>query len=358
MRRALSLAERGWGRVAPNPLVGAVVVREGRVVGEGWHTEFGKAHAEVEALHAAGEAARGATLYVSLEPCCHRGKTPPCTDAILAAGVRRVVFAASDPNPHAAGGVQLLGDAGVAVEGSVEEQAARDLNVPFFHRFSAAGASRPWLELKLALSLDGRMADAGGCSRWITGPESRAEVHRLRAGHDAIAVGIGTVLADDPLLTVRGPIQPRIPPTRIVFDRTLRTPPDGRLMRTASELPVWIVAGPNSSHERAARLEALGAKILSAPSLRDALRALRNAEIDSVFCEGGPRFAAALLQGGWVDRLDLFIAPLFLGGGPAPFAKLPPVELVTAMRWRRVRAAGYGPDTLITLERLPACSPG
>ncbi len=211
MRRALELAARGWGRVAPNPLVGAVVARGGEVVGEGWHTGYGRPHAEVEALRVAGEAARGATLYVTLEPCAHHGKTPPCTDAILAAGVRRVVFAASDPNPRAAGGCAVLETAGVEVERGVEMRAALDLNAPFFH--GIAGPERPWTELKLAVSLDGRVADRDGRSAWITGEEARAEVHRMRAGFGAVAVGIGTALADDPRLTVRGAVEPRVPPS-------------------------------------------------------------------------------------------------------------------------------------------------
>jgi diaminohydroxyphosphoribosylaminopyrimidine deaminase / 5-amino-6-(5-phosphoribosylamino)uracil reductase len=204
MRRALELARRGWGQVRPNPMVGAVVVREGRVVGEGWHTAYGSAHAEVEAIRAAGSETRGATLYVSLEPCSHHGRTPPCTDAVREAGIARLVFAASDPNPLARGGAEILREHGVEVWGGVLEEEARELNAAFFHRFGADG-SRPWVELKLALSLDARVADLEGRSAWITGPDSREEVHRLRAGHDAVAVGIGTALADDPLLTVRGP---------------------------------------------------------------------------------------------------------------------------------------------------------
>lgn len=248
MRRALALAAGGWGRVAPNPLVGAVVVRDGASGGEGFHAEYGRPHAEVEALRAAGEAARGSTLYVTLEPCAHTGKTPPCTDAILAAGARRVVFAASDPNPKAAGGAAALEAAGVEVTRGVEMRAALDLNAPFFH--GIAGPERPWTELKLALSLDGRVADRDGRSAWITGEEARAEVHRMRAGFAAVAVGIGTALADDPQLTARGPVEPRVPPTRVVFDRRLRLPADGKLARTAREAPVWVVAAPDAPAER------------------------------------------------------------------------------------------------------------
>ena len=232
MRRALELARRGWGQTAPNPMVGAVVVRDGAIVGEGWHARWGERHAEPAALAAAGERARGATVYVTLEPCTHRGKTPPCTDALIAAGVSRVVVAARDTNPLAAGGLARLQQAGIATTAGVEEADARELNAPFLF---AQHADRPWVTLKLAVSLDGAIADAGRTRGWLTGPESRGEVHRLRAGSDAVAVGIGTALADDPALTVREAAAPRVPPLRVVFDRTGRLPPDGVLARSARE---------------------------------------------------------------------------------------------------------------------------
>ena len=238
MRRALALAERGWGQTAPNPMVGAVVVRDGVVVGEGWHGQFGGPHAEVEALRAAGERARGATLYVSLEPCNHVGKTPPCTDAILAAGVRRVVAACADRSPVAQGGAQRLREAGVDVVVGVEEAAARELNAPFFH---ALASDRPFVQLKLALSLDGALADHSRQPGWLTGEPARREVHRMRAGADAIAVGIGTVLADDPELTVRHAAPPRVAPTRVVFDTSARLPRTSKLAHSASEVPVIVV---------------------------------------------------------------------------------------------------------------------
>jgi diaminohydroxyphosphoribosylaminopyrimidine deaminase/5-amino-6-(5-phosphoribosylamino)uracil reductase len=253
MARALELAGRGWGRVAPNPLVGAVIVRDGELVGEGWHTEYGHPHAEVEALRAAGEAARGATAFVTLEPCSHHGKTPPCTGALLAAGIRRVVFAASDPNPKAAGGGEVLREAGVEVLGGVMAGEARDQNAVFFHTHSPAGAERPFVALKLALTLDGRIADHAGSSVWITGDDARSEVHRLRAGFDAVAVGSGTALADDPKLTVRGALEPRVPPVRVVFDRRLRLPLESALVTTAREVPVMVVAGTVPPAEHAQR---------------------------------------------------------------------------------------------------------
>ena len=233
MRRALTLARRGWGRTAPNPMVGAVVAQDGATVGEGWHREYGGPHAEVHALAQAGERARGATAYVTLEPCAHHGKTPPCVDALIAAGVARVVVAVRDPNPVAAGGVARLRAAGIVVDEDVETAAARELNAPFLH--AARGGDRPWITLKLALSLDGAIADHTRGPGWLTGPVSRRAVHRMRAGSDAIAVGIGTALADDPSLTVREGPAPRRAPIRVVFDRRLRLPIASRLVRTVAE---------------------------------------------------------------------------------------------------------------------------
>lgn len=352
MRRALELAGRGWGRVAPNPLVGCVLVRDGEVVGEGWHAEYGRAHAEVAALLAAGERARGATAYVSLEPCAHHGKTPPCTDALLEAGVARVVYAAADPDPTARGGGELLRDAGVVVVGGVEAHTSRDLNAAFFHRHSPEGTERPWIELKLALSLDARIADATGRSAWITGDDARGEVHRLRANHDAVCVGIGTALADDPSLTVRGSIEPRVPPVRVVFDRKLRLPPTSRLAASAGELPVWVVSGIDAPAARRRALEDAGVRVFPADGLLDALRVLREAGIGSAFVEGGGGLASALLTEGVVDRLTLFYAPLLLGRGALdPFAGIPGIPLARIQRWRHLRTDVFGADTVISLSR-------
>jgi diaminohydroxyphosphoribosylaminopyrimidine deaminase / 5-amino-6-(5-phosphoribosylamino)uracil reductase len=342
MRRALELAPRGWGRVAPNPMVGSVIVNGGQIVGEGWHTEYGRPHAEVEALRQAGEAARGATAYVTLEPCAHWGKTPPCTHGLIAAGIRRVVFAAYDPNPKASGGEEVLRAAGVEVTGGIEEEAARH-----------SGAERPFGALKLALSLDARIADRERRSAWITGEEARAEVHRLRAGFDATAVGIGTALADDPLLTVRGSITPRVTPARVVFDRHLRLSIDSKLIGTMGEAPVWIVADEDAPAERRKALEGAGARVLPAPEgLDGALRVLREAGLRSMFVEGGAALAGALLRAGLVDRLHLFYAPIFLGPEAlAPFAALESPPIADAHRWTRVATEVFGPDTLITLDR-------
>jgi diaminohydroxyphosphoribosylaminopyrimidine deaminase / 5-amino-6-(5-phosphoribosylamino)uracil reductase len=352
MQRALALAQRGWGRVAPNPLVGCVVVRDGRCVGEGWHTEYGQPHAEVEALRGAGEAARGATAYVTLEPCGHFGKTPPCTSALLEAGVARVVFAAADPNPKAAGGAEILRAAGIAVEGPTDERAARDQNFAFFHAHSPAGAERPFVALKLALTLDARVADRDGRSVWITGDEARAEVHRLRAGFDAVAVGIGTAAADDPLLTVRGAVTPRIPAARVVFDRALRLGLDSQLVATARQTPLWVVGGSAAPGERRAGLEARGVRVLAGDDLPAALGELRKAGIRSLFVEGGAAIASSLLKAELVDRLYAFYAPVMLGpAGVGAFDGIDSPAIAEAHRWRRLDTQVFGADTLITLAR-------
>jgi diaminohydroxyphosphoribosylaminopyrimidine deaminase / 5-amino-6-(5-phosphoribosylamino)uracil reductase len=352
MCRALALAERGWGRTAPNPMVGCVLVAGGRAVGEGWHAEYGAAHAEVEALAAAGGAARGATAYVSLEPCAHHGKTPPCTGALIAAGVRRVVFGAPDPNPEAAGGGEVLRAAGVEVAGGVEAAAARDLDPAFFHAHGPSGAERPFVALKLALSLDACVADRDGRSVWITGEAARDEVHRLRAGFDAVAVGAGTAAADDPLLTVRGTLVPRVAPARVVFDRGLRLSPASRLVRTAAETSVVVVCEPDAPEARRAPLEAAGVRVVAGAGLAGALRALRESGIGSIFVEGGAVLASALLAADAVDRAYLFYAPVFLGAdGVRAFAGVPGLPLPDARRWRRLDTRVFGSDTLVTLAR-------
>jgi len=352
MRLAIDLASRGWGRVSPNPLVGAVLVRDGGIVGEGWHREYGLAHAEVEAIRAAGDLAKGATLYVTLEPCAHTGRTGPCTDAIIEAGIRRVVYASPDPNPVAEGGAEKLASQGVEVVGGVEDSAARLINRPFFRAFEPGSNATPWVELKLALTLDGKIADAQGRSAWISGPPARDEVHRLRAGADAIAIGVGTAIADDPSLTVRGSISPRVPPVRIVFDRDLRLPIGARLVNSARETPVWVACEPGAPQVARRRLEAAGLRIFEADSLASALNAFAAAGIRAMLCEGGAGLSSALLAANLVDRLTLVFAPVMLGPGALdPFIGLPSPPLADARRWRHVRTAVLGTDTLISVER-------
>ncbi|HEX7049575.1 MAG TPA: bifunctional diaminohydroxyphosphoribosylaminopyrimidine deaminase/5-amino-6-(5-phosphoribosylamino)uracil reductase RibD [Longimicrobiales bacterium] len=353
MRRALALAARGWGRVHPNPLVGAVVVRDGEVVGEGAHGEYGGPHAEVVALKAAGERARGATLYVTLEPCAHYGKTPPCTDAIRAAGVARVVMAVRDPSPVAGGGAERLRAEGIEVVEGVEREAARAQNAAFFHGYEAG---TPFVALKYALSLDGKLAAAPGRPTAVTGAEARAEAHRLRAGFDAILVGIGTVLADDPLLTVRGGVTPRIPPRRIVVDTAARLPLDSRLMRTIGDAPVAVVCAADAPAARRAALERAGARVLPVPraesgvALDAMLAALRDEGVHAVFCEGGGRLGTALLAADRVERMFLFIAPRIFGPtGVSAFGG--DLARGAAAGWRLRRLEAFGNDALVVLDR-------
>jgi diaminohydroxyphosphoribosylaminopyrimidine deaminase/5-amino-6-(5-phosphoribosylamino)uracil reductase len=350
MQRALDLAWRGWGRVHPNPMVGAVVLAAGKPVGEGFHAEFGGPHAEPAALAKAGARARGATLVSTLEPCNHQGKQPACTDAILRAGIRRVVIALADPNPVAAGGAERLRAAGVEVEiGLMAEEAARQ-NAAFLHL--VGDSSRPYVALKLATSLDFRIADYAGRSRWVSGPEAREYVHWLRAGFDGIAVGLGTARADDPRLSVRGAVDVRVPPARIVFDRRLELPHGLGLVRTSAEARTLVVAAPDASPERADALEALGLTVVRASHLADGLQQLRTAGITALLVEGGGRLAGALLDADLVDRFHWIQAPLWLGerGVPA-LSGLASTPIAEASRWRIVERRPLGQDTLMVVDR-------
>ena len=357
MRRALRLARRGWGQTAPNPLVGAVVVRDGEIVGEGWHAQFGAQHAEAMALDAAGARARGATVYVTLEPCAHHGKTPPCSEALIRSGVSRVVAAVADPNPTASGGGARLREAGIDFETGVEQEAARELNAAFFHSFSS---DRPWVTVKLALSIDGAITDHRRSSAWLTGAPARRAVHRMRAGTDAIAIGIGTAIADDPALTVRGRLQPRVPPVRVVFDREARLPPASQLARTANVVPTIVVTA-EADPARSAALRAVGVEVLLADSLRSGLQALRGKGVRSVLVEGGAGLSAALLSASLVDRLVIFQAPVLLGAGALNgFGGLPPMLVRSAPRLRVLERRTFG-DDLMTVYGSAGdsfCSPG
>lgn len=350
MTRAIELAWRGWGRVAPNPMVGAVVLAEGRSVGEGWHAEFGRPHAEVVALDAAGVKARGATLVVTLEPCAHQGKTPPCTHAILQAGIRRVVVALRDPNPTARGGVEALRREGVEVEvGPGAEQAAAQ-NAVFL--CARQRNDRPFVALKLATSIDGRIADADGRARWVSGEAARDWVHWLRAGFDAIGVGGTTALTDNPHLTVRGDITPRRPPVRIVFDRRAMLNVGVHLVSSARDIPTWVLAGPDAPPTNAAILEAQGVRVMRPKDVADGLVALRREGIESLLCEGGGALGAKLLADGLVDRLYWVQAPVWLGEAGVPaFPGVPAQPLPEAPRWIPVARQALGPDTLLVLDR-------
>jgi len=328
MRRALELAGRGAGHVEPNPQVGAVVVAaDGTIVGEGWHAVFGGPHAEVAALAAAGPAARGATLCVTLEPCCHHGKTPPCTAAIIAAGIARVVVATGDPFPAVAGrGITALRAAGIDVETGPLAAEARRLIAPF-RKLVETGT--PWVIAKWAMSLDGRLAAPPGADRWISSPESRSLVHALRGRIDAIAVGIGTVLADDPLLTARPP-GPR-QPLRIVLDSAARLPLAAALVRTAREVPVLVAAGPAAAADRVAALRAAGCEVWQAASdtpsarLRELLAELGRRRLTNLMVEGGAAVLHTLFAAGVVDEIQAFVAPRVIGGDPDALPMLPAV---------------------------------
>jgi diaminohydroxyphosphoribosylaminopyrimidine deaminase / 5-amino-6-(5-phosphoribosylamino)uracil reductase len=343
MARAIELAWRGWGRVQPNPLVGAVVLAGGDAVGEGWHAEFGERHAETAALAAAGARARGATLVCTLEPCAHQGRQPPCTEAIIEAGVRRVVAAAIDPNPVAAGGASRLREAGVEVELGLLAPEAEAQIAAFLHR--QRDPSRPYVALKLATTVDGRIADANGRSRWLSSEPAREFVHWLRAGFDAIGVGGATARTDDPWLTVRGPLQPRVAPRRVVFAADGDVPSTLRLVRSARETPTVAVIGPSAPAPA-------GVTVLRAASLVEALAGLRGAGIGSLLVEGGGRLAGALLSAGLVDRYYWIQTPLWLGMAAVPaVAGLSTTPLADARRWRVAERRALGDDTLLVLDR-------
>jgi len=349
MARALELARLGWGQTAPNPMVGAVVVRDGEIVGEGHHTRAGEPHAEVVALDAAGDRARGAALFVNLEPCNHQGRTPPCTDAIIASGISRVVASVDDPNPLAGKGADRLRANGITVDFGVLEAEARELNAPFLASFSL---DRPWVTLKLAVSLDGAIADAERTRGWLTGAPAREEVQRLRAGHDAVAVGIATAIADDPLLTARIDPPPRSQPIRIVFDRHARLSASSVLARTAHEVPTIIVT------TRTARLPAdlakAGVEAIRARNLDGALAKLKARGITSLLVEGGAGLAASFLGEGSVDRLIIFQAPIVFGAGSlGAFSGIASHNLAHAPRFHAIHTRRFGDDVMTIYSPIP-----
>jgi diaminohydroxyphosphoribosylaminopyrimidine deaminase/5-amino-6-(5-phosphoribosylamino)uracil reductase len=347
MRRALAAAARGWGQTAPNPMVGAVIVREGVVVGAGFHARYGEPHAEAVALAQAGERARGADVYCTLEPCNAPGKQPPCSEALIAAGVRRVVAAIPDPNLPKGGGAQRLRAAGVAVEFGLEEVAARELNASFLHW--ASGASRPWVTLKLAVSIDAAIAAADRERGWLTGDAARREVHRWRASADAIAVGIGTAIGDDPALTVRGVRKPRVAPLRVVFDRHARLPLASQLVRTARKRSTVVLTDAADTPAGRA-LAAKGVETLAVPDLAAGLQALHARGIHHLLVEGGATIAGALLGANLVDRLVIFQAPVILGGGAlGAFSAMPAASTHALGRWRVIARKTFDDDLMTIL---------
>lgn len=359
MRRAIELAEKGWGRVHPNPLVGAVVARDSRIIAEGHHEEFGGPHAEALALERAREHARGATLYVTLEPCSHHGKTPPCTEAVLESGVSRVVVAALDPGERSSGGADRLRAAGIRVDVGVEEELARAQNATFFHDAAGGGC---FVALKYALSLDGRLGAAPNVETPVSSPESRNETHRLRAGYDAILVGARTARVDDPMLTVRGPVTPRKPPIRIVVDSAASLSPSSRLAATTDQAPVWLFTTDAAPDGQRRTLESAGVRVVvvagetSSPGahplvdLEHMIRELEGEGVRSVFCEGGGVLGSALLRADLVERLFLFFAPRLFGddGPPGFVGEFPDVA---GEPWVLRESRSSGGDALVVLDR-------
>jgi diaminohydroxyphosphoribosylaminopyrimidine deaminase/5-amino-6-(5-phosphoribosylamino)uracil reductase len=345
MRRALRLAERGRGLASPNPPVGAVVVRDGRAVGEGFHRGPGTPHAEIVALDAAGERARGATLYVTLEPCTHQGRTPPCAPRVAAAGLARVVVATTDPNPVVDGrGVAALRDAGLEVTLGVGAAEAERLIAPFAKHVRTG---RPFVTAKVAVSLDGRTAAADGSSRWITGPTARRDAHRLRAVAGAVVVGVGTVLRDDPELTVRLRGYRGRQPLRVVLDSACRTPPGAALL--SADAPTLVATTDKATEEAAAALRARGAEVVRFPArdgrvdLAAVLEALGRRDVVEVLVEGGPTVLGDAVERGLVDRFVFYVAPLLLGsGGPGAIAALlaPTIADALPLRLEAVRRVG------------------
>ncbi len=356
MRTALALARRGLGAVWPNPAVGCVIVNGGCVVGRGWTQPGGRPHAETEALRRAGQAAHGATAYVSLEPCCHWGRTPPCADALIDAGVHRVVVAAEDPDPRVAGnGIARLRAAGLVVDIGLGAEEATEINAGFLTRLALG---RPLVTLKLATSLDGRIATSGGESQWITGPPAREQGHALRAAHDAIMVGTATVLADDPQLTCRLPGLGHRSPLRVVLDRQLRIPCWVGVIAHARQTPTWVLTLRSADAARRAPLLAAGITLIDVDpdsenriDLVAALAALGERGVTRLLIEGGARLAAALLRARLVDRLAWFHAPLLIGGDGIPAVAALGLEgLADAPGFERLSVARVGDDVLTTFR--------
>jgi diaminohydroxyphosphoribosylaminopyrimidine deaminase/5-amino-6-(5-phosphoribosylamino)uracil reductase len=356
LARAIELAERGRGNVSPNPLVGAVLADEQGMIAEGFHRALGSAHAEVEAIRAAGDRdLSGSTLYVSLEPCCHQGRTPPCTDAIRAAGIRRVVVASDDPSEHAAGrGLGILRDEGIEVVMANGELAdlARLLNQPF-RKYARTG--RPWVLFKSAMTLDGKVATAGGDSKWISGEESRYRAHRWRGESDAVVVGIGTALADDPQLTARRTDVTR-QPRRVVFDSLGRLPLSSTLVGGARQNPLTIVVSRAAPRAATDALETHGVEVIVATGENEparvvsALDQLGASGTSSILLEGGPRLAGAFLDAGEIDEIRLFLAPMIVGGRTArdPLEGQGVDQIADAVRALTLECERVGEDLLVS----------
>jgi diaminohydroxyphosphoribosylaminopyrimidine deaminase / 5-amino-6-(5-phosphoribosylamino)uracil reductase len=357
MRAALALARRGLGSVWPNPAVGCVLVKNGQVVGRGWTQPSGRPHGETEALERAASAARGATAYVSLEPCCHWGKTPPCTDALIAAGIARIVLPVEDPDPRVSGrGIAKLREGGVHVDTGLCAEEAAELNAGFFLRLQQG---RPLVTLKLATTLDGQLATSAGDSRWITGELARDRAHLLRASHDAVMIGSNTVITDDPALTCRLPGLDHRSPVRIVLDSRLNVPLTARVVAEARQVPTWFITLRHGDAARRAAFLTCGVELIEvAPTpgnmidIAAAFHELGRRGLTRVLVEGGSTLAAVLLRAGLVDRLAWFHAPSLIGGDGIPaVAGFGLAHLEQSPRFERVSLETVGEDVLETLRR-------
>ena len=351
MQEALELARRGKGRVEPNPMVGCVLVNGGRVVGRGWHQRFGGNHAEVEALNDAGAEAAGADVYVTLEPCAHWGKTPPCTDALIRAKVRRVFAAMEDPFARTRGvGPGKLRDAGIEIQFGLMQDDARELNAPYLKLITK---NQSYVIAKWAMSLDGKISTRTGDSRWISGEDARLLVHQMRNEADAIMVGVGTILKDDPELTCRIPGGRN--PERIIVDSTARTPPDSKIVRGARDVPTLVAVTSAAHADRTKALQNAGCTLLTIPShggrvsIRVLLAETARLRLTNVLVEGGGRLLASLFEGRLVDEVRIFVAPIIIGGEAAatPVAGLGIEKIAQALRLRKMTAREVGDDVLI-----------
>jgi diaminohydroxyphosphoribosylaminopyrimidine deaminase/5-amino-6-(5-phosphoribosylamino)uracil reductase len=362
MRAALALARRGLGTTWPNPSVGCIIVNNNRVVGRGTTQPGGRPHAEPIALTMAGEHAKGATAYVTLEPCCHHGRSPPCTDALIAAGIARVVIAASDPDKRVNGqGIQQLRNAGLKVETGLLESEALETLIGFNHRVTLG---RPMVTLKLASTLDGRIATHGGESQWITDTPARRLAHAMRGRHDAVMVGVGTILADNPDLTCRIPGFRSTPNVRVIADSHLRTSLTSRLLTTSKDVPTWFLLREGTNLAREDAFADLGAKLIKIPGspagvdLKAAMTALGSAGLTRILVEGGGQLAAALLRADLVDRIAWFHAPGVMGGDGWPAVQAFGVEILSQMpRFRRDCVNVIGDDMVSEYTRQRPCSP-
>jgi len=353
MKFALREARKGIGKTSPNPTVGAIVVKNGEIVGKGYHHRAGTPHAEIHALRAAGKQARGGTIYVTLEPCNHTGRTPPCTEAILAAGIRRVVIGMPDPNPNVTGGgSKYLAANGIDVVSGILEDRCREINLPFV-KHTVTGL--PWEIINAGLSVDGRIATCTGHSTWITGEQSRLHVHRLRNEVDAILVGRGTAVGDNPSLTTRLPTGKGRDPVRVVLDTHLSLPPDAQMLVQKSSSPTLIFCGPHPDAAKMARIQKAGATVISVGfsdegllDLRQVLLELGKKQLNSVLVEGGGQVHGSLLRKRLADQAIFFVAPILLGGDGVPVLdSLGVMKVQDAPRLRNVKTRRFGDDILI-----------